>query len=146
MILYTLICDNEHRFEAWFRDSAAYDTQAARKRVLCPQCQSASVSKAPMAPAIAKGSGTPEPPPVSAKTHMSGHDPKLAEMLAKVRAHVEENFDYVGEKFPEEVRRIHYGETEERGIYGEASAEEAKSLIDEGIPVAPLPTVPRRDS
>jgi len=67
-------------------------------------------------------------------------------MAAKVREHIKENFDYVGEKFPEEVRRIHYGETEERGIYGEASAEEAKSLIDEGIPVAPLPIVPRRDS
>lgn len=146
MILYSLICTNEHRFEAWFRDSAAYDAQAAKKRVLCPQCQSSSVSKAPMAPAIAKASDAAGSRLPATKTHMAGRDPQLAEMLAKVRTHVEENFDYVGEKFPEEVRRIHYGETEERGIYGEASAEEAKSLIDEGIPVAPLPIVPRRDS
>jgi len=145
MILYSLTCENEHRFEAWFRDSAAFDAQASRKRVLCPHCQSPKVGKAPMAPAISKGAQGPSKR-LRGQAHMAGSDPKLAEMLAKVRAHVEQNFDYVGEKFPEEVRRIHYGESEERGIYGEATVEDTKELIEEGIAVSPLPIPPRRDS
>lgn len=145
MILYSLTCENDHSFEAWFKDSAAFDAQAARKRVLCPHCQSAKVEKAPMAPAISKGAAAPQKRPAG-QPQIAGNDPKLQELLAKVRAHVEENFDYVGDKFPEEVRRIHYGESEERGIYGEASPEDTKELIDEGIEVTPLPIVPRRDS
>lgn len=145
MILYSLTCGNNHAFEAWFKDSAAFDAQAARKRVLCPHCQSANVEKAPMAPAISKGSAPPRKRP-DRQPQIAGSDPRLQELLAKVRAHVEENFDYVGDKFPEEVRRIHYGESEQRGIYGEASLEDTKELIEEGIEVTPLPVVSRRDS
>src|SRR5262245_3005276 len=150
MIVYNLVCKSGHEFEAWFRDSAAYDAQAQRGRVVCPTCNTRSVSKAIMAPSLGKGAGRKEAPPApipgpTREPQVAGKDPKLAKLLSEVRDYVEKNYDYVGARFPEEARKIHYGETPERQIYGEASADEVKALTEEGVPVAPLPKLPRRD-
>ncbi len=141
MIKYDLICEKEHEFEAWFRDSAAFDEQSAKKKVVCPFCGSKKVSKAIMAPRVssktrAKGK----------QSMLAGQQAKLAKMMSEFRDHVEKTHDYVGDQFPEEARKIHYGETEHRDIYGEASLEDAKELVDEGVPVAPIPGPAKRDS
>jgi hypothetical protein len=149
MIVYNLVCKSGHEFEAWFRDSAAYDTQANKGRVVCPTCNTRSVSKAIMAPSLAKAGPREEAPPAAAQareSQVAGMDPKLTQLLTQVRDYVEKNYDYVGPRFSEEARRIYYGETPERQIYGEASADEVKALTDEGVPIAPLPKLPRRDS
>lgn len=143
MILYSLVCNHGHVFEAWFKDSAAFDRQTAARKVTCPQCGAAKVEKAPMAPRIAKKTEPERAAPLAAPT--SGKDAKLGKILKTLREHVEENYDYVGERFAEEARRIHHGEAEERDIYGEATAADARALKDEGIPVAPLPFLPRRN-
>ncbi len=144
MIRYDLICDSGHAFDGWYRDSAAFDTLAVNGLVECPVCGSCEVAKQLMTPRVpakanAKDDGGPQP------VFAGPQDPQqraLMEAMRKVRRHVEENADYVGEQFPEEARKMHYGETEERGIYGEASSEEAKELVEEGIPVSPLPKLP----
>jgi hypothetical protein len=137
MIRYQLVCKKDHAFEGWFRDSAAYDTQAKKGLLACPTCNSKQVKKAPMAPAVSKKNELAEAA-VKAKA--------MREWVSNVRKHVEKNAEYVGEKFPDEARAIHYGDAEERQIYGEATVEDAKELIEEGIPVAPLPSLPRADS
>lgn len=141
MIVFDLKCKEGHVFEAWFPDSKAFESQKAKKAIACPACGNRRVSKAPMAPNIARG-----------KTRETGvKPPALAErnetmvMLSKLRAEVEKNCDYVGEKFSEEARKIHYGETEKRNIYGEASKEEAEELVDEGVEFQRIPWV-RQDS
>ena len=154
MIVYRLVCKNGHEFEGWFQNSAAFDTQAAKGAVSCPACQSRKVQKALMAPKLGKGtrksaeeaSAPAEAPKAAAHAPSRQLDPRLEKLMAEVRAHVEKNYDYVGESFPEEARKIHYGEAEERRIYGEASGEEVKELIEEGVEVAPLPPIPRRNS
>ena len=137
MIRYALACDHDHEFEGWFGSSADYDDQHARGLLECPMCASKGVRKAVMAPAV---SGT------KAQGAMPAVDPKLREMMMlqaqAVRDHVEENFDYVGDAFAREARDIHEGKSEERGIYGEASGAEVKKLMDDGVPVAPLPQGP----
>ena len=143
MIHYDLTCDKGHDFDGWFRDSAAYDEQAARGLVSCTVCGSAQVEKQLMAPGIpVKGNRKEDP----AKKMVAGPvDPRLAmmmQMVREMRKHVEENAEYVGDRFAEEARKIHYEEAEHRGIYGEASPDEAKSLIEEGIAVHPLPRLP----
>jgi hypothetical protein len=137
MIRYQLVCKKSHAFEGWFRDSAAYDTQAKKGLLACPTCNSKQVNKAPMAPAVSKKGELAEAA-VKAKA--------MREWVSNVRKHVEKNAEYVGEKFPDEARAIHYGDAEERQIYGEATVEDARDLIEEGIPVAPLPSLPRADS
>ncbi|WP_375204155.1 DUF1178 family protein [Hyphococcus sp.] len=132
MIKYRLICDADHEFEGWFRDSADYDVQSEKGLIDCPSCGSDEVRKAVMAPAVARREG-------SRTERLAAIHKDLAGAVARARDYVEKNFDYVGEKFPEEARKIHYGETEERGIYGEASGKEVKELIDEGVQIAPLP-------
>ncbi len=132
MIKYRLICDDEHEFEGWFRDSADYDQQAEDGLVECPVCGSEEVRKAVMAPAIAKRSG-------SRRERLAGIRKDMVQAVERARDYVEKNFDYVGEQFPEEARKIHYGEAEDRGIYGEASGKDVKELIEEGIDVSPLP-------
>lgn len=143
MIRYDLICDKGHAFDGWFRDSAAFDAQAERGLVSCTVCGSVKVEKQLMAPGIPAKSNTKSEP---SKTMVAGPvDPRLAAMMQMVRdmrRHVEENADYVGDKFAEEARKIHYEEVEERGIYGEATPEDAKALIEEGIAVHPLPRLP----
>lgn len=139
MIVYDLRCPNDHVFEAWFRDSAGFDEQVRAAEVACPSCGSTKLAKAPMAPNIA-GSRRDGPPP-------DGDGP--AEMMAKLRklrAEVEKNSEHVGPRFPEEARKIHYGETEPRNIHGDASREDARALHDEGIEFAVIPWVTRTDS
>lgn len=143
MIKYDLICKKEHEFEAWFRDSAAYDEQADKGKVVCPICGSKKVEKAIMAPNV---STSRKKKSAKQQKMLAGQQAKLAKMMNEFRKNVEKTHDYVGEKFPEEARKIHYGETEQRDIYGEASLDEAKELVDEGVPVAPIPVAPKRDS
>jgi hypothetical protein len=137
MIKYALTCDHEHGFEGWFATSADYDDQAGRGLLACPVCDSRAVRKQIMAPAVAgtknRGPAADVPP------QMRG---MMMEAMGKVRAHVEENFDYVGDAFAKEARDIHEGRSEERGIYGEATPKDVKKLVEDGIPVAPLPPAP----
>jgi len=148
MIKYTLACDKGHSFESWFSDSSAYDKQAKRGLVACPQCGSAKVEKAIMAPRLSgtrKRAALPEIAAAPDKTPvavMSPVEQELRSKLKELREHIVKNADNVGEKFPEEARKIHYGETEHRSIYGVASLEDAKELAEEGIDVHPIPVLP----
>lgn len=137
MIVYQVKCSNDHEFEGWFRNSAAFEQQRKRGHIDCPICGDTDVSKAPMAPNLAKGSGRDESAKIVAK--------QVAGSLAQLRTYVEKNCDYVGESFPTEARKIHYGETEKRSIYGEASSQEVSKLTEEGIEVHQLPALPRRN-
>ena len=133
MIKYALACDQEHLFEGWFGASADYDDQTARGLIECPVCGSSAVRKQIMAPAVA---GT--------KASQSGDAPvdmraMMMDAMGKVRAHVEQNFDYMGDAFATEARAIHEGRSEDRGIYGEATPAEVKGLVEDGVKVAPLP-------
>ena len=143
MIHYDLICDQGHAFDGWFANSAAYDEQAGKGLVTCSHCGSVKVEKQLMAPGIPMKSNRKEPAP---KKMVSGPvDPRLAQlmqMVREMRKHVEENAEYVGDRFAEEARKIHYEEAVLRGIYGEASPDEAKALIEEGIAVHPIPRLP----
>jgi hypothetical protein len=150
MIKYALACDKGHTFESWFADSAAYDKQAKRGLVTCPVCNSAKVEKAIMAPRLsgtrkrAKAQGV-EAAPVADKAPvavMSPMEMELRSKLKELREHIVKNADNVGEKFPEEARKMHYGETEHRSIYGVASLDDAKELAEEGIDVHPIPALP----
>jgi len=135
MILFDLRCKDGHAFEAWFRDGAAYEEQVAAGDLACPVCGSAEVSKALMAPAV---SSRPKIDPAQAA--------EALRLLRRVQEHIERNFDHVGPRFPEEARKIHYGEAEKRNIYGEATPAEAKELRDEGIEIAQIPWLPRHDA
>lgn len=143
MIHYDLICDKGHAFDGWFRNSAAYDQQAKKGLVSCTVCGSAKVDKQLMAPGIPAKSNRKDEAP---KQMVGGPvDPRLSalmQMVRDMRKHVEENAEYVGERFAEEARKIHYEESGQRGIYGEASPDEARALIEEGIAVHPLPRLP----
>jgi hypothetical protein len=130
VIVYNLRCRNSHEFEGWFRNSDDFDSQSASGIIFCPVCDTRKVEKAIMAPAV---SGTK-------KDAAGGEDlTKMRQFMTGLRKYVQQNADYVGPNFAEEARKIHYGETEHRHIYGEASLEEAKELLDEGVDVAPLP-------
>jgi hypothetical protein len=134
MIRYTLRCDKDHAFEAWFRSS----DDVTKTETACPVCGSTAVEKAIMAPQVARKDR-------GEKMRLAAADPRRREMIAalkELRDKVTENADYVGEKFAEEARKIHYKEAEVRGIYGEATLDEAKGLIDEGIEFHPLPVLP----
>jgi hypothetical protein len=136
MIRYALCCEDGHEFEGWFSASSDFDDQAARGLVACPFCDSRAVRKQIMSPAVA-GTGKRE-----TVEHPTGRRSMMMEAMSRVRAHVESHFDYVGDRFADEARSIHQGKSEERGIYGEASAAEVKSLVADGVPVAPLPPEP----
>ena len=146
MIRYALICDRKHDFEAWFNNSADYDKQSKRHLVACPMCDSTKVDKAIMAPRLAgtrKGRQRAAETPASTSVAMlTPQEQELRAKLKEVREHITKNADYVGQKFPEEARKMHYGDIEHRSIYGEASLEAAKELHDEGIELHPLPTLP----
>ena len=156
MIRYTLACERQHSFESWFQNSAAYDKKAKRGLVTCPVCGSAKVEKAIMAPRLARADTVepsppaptppvPTPPASPPKTPvaiMSSQERELRQKLKELRDHVTKNANYVGPRFPEEARKIHYGESEHRSIYGEASPDEAKQLHEEGIEFHPLPILP----
>ena len=137
MIKYALACDREHVFEGWFGSSGDYDDQLERGLLACPVCASPGVKKQIMAPAVAgtkkKGEAIETPAPMRAM---------MMEAMSRVRQHVEDNFDYVGDTFATEARAIHEGRSEDRGIYGEATPTEVKALVADGVPVAPLPPEP----
>jgi hypothetical protein len=143
MIRYDLTCENGHAFDGWFADSAAYDKLARKKLVECTHCGSLKVEKQIMAPGIPMKSNRKADAPVKLSTPPT--DPRMREMvqmMRELRQHVETNAENVGDKFAEEARKIHYKESEERGIYGHATADDAKALIEEGISVMPLPRLP----
>jgi hypothetical protein len=157
MIRYSLRCERDHAFESWFQDSSAYDAQVKRKLVSCPVCSSVKIEKAIMAPRIVgkKGRERVEPVPAPAPAApaeipaaatstplMMAQERELRAKLKELRDHIVKNADNVGEQFPNEARKMHYGDIEHRPIYGEASPEEARSLVDEGIEVSPLPVLP----
>jgi hypothetical protein len=135
MIRFAFICEQGHDFEAWFASGKAYEDQAKRHAVVCPSCGSADVRKAPMAPAVRRRREAPVSQEASARK-------KTYAFLKGLRDHLQANAENVGPAFPEEARKIHYGETEARSIYGEASLEEARDLRDEGVPALPLPPLP----
>jgi hypothetical protein len=145
MIVFDLSCHEGHRFEGWFASSTDYADQQERGLLACPSCGSAEVSKAPMAPAVpAKGNTRqevlpPEPPRQVANTAMPPEVQKALAALAKAQSAALKNSTWVGDKFAEETRKMHYGERDEAPIHGQASLAEAKALIEEGVPVAPLP-------
>ena len=153
MIHYNLRCDEGHEFDSWFNSSASFDKQAKRGLLECPQCGSGKVERALMTPSVPrKGRVTaePAPPPPAAKKqapavaaeHVPDH---IRAMLQKLRAEVEKNCDYVGDSFADEARRIHNGESDPRGIYGETTPQEAEALKEDGIEIARIPWVPRAD-
>ena len=156
MIRYALRCDQGHTFESWFQSSAAYDGQRKRKLVICPTCSSAKVEKALMAPRLGRSTGkdtasVTEAPvattpggeaPSEQVALVSAEERELRTKLKELRDFIVNKADNVGRNFPTEARKMHYGDIEHRPIYGEASGEEARDLIEEGIEVAPLPVVP----
>lgn len=151
MIRYTLACEAGHGFESWFPSSDSYDDQVARGFVTCPVCGSARVGKGMMAPAIARSGREAEAPAVATPPQPAEVVPQLATtepeqrlraLMQALRAEATKGADDVGPRFPEEARRMHYGEAETRAIYGQASLDEARELLDEGIAVAPLPPAP----
>ena len=156
MIHYNLRCDKGHAFESWFQSSSAYEAQEKRKLVNCPVCGSAKVERGIMAPQIVSKRGRESaeaaPAPAAATTTevaapastplMMAQERELRAKLKELREHIVKNADNVGERFPNEARKMHYGDIEHRPIYGEASPEEARALIDEGVEVTPLPVLP----
>jgi len=153
MIVYSLKCAREHNFEVWFRDSSSYEQQVARRAVACPECGSSKVSKAPMAPRLSRGAAM-EAEPAAAQAQeprASPTAPEGAAMMARrsleaLQRQVEASCEYVGERFPEEARKIHYGEAKRRDIYGEAKDDEAKALAEEGVEFHRIPWIRRGHS
>jgi hypothetical protein len=156
MILYRLRCGKGHEFESWFKDSKAYERQEKRSLIGCPECGDSKVARAVMAPRIGKGgkkqavvsSDVPAAPEPSSEQQqmatLAKHMPKeMRETLLKLRKQVEKNCEHVGDKFAEEARKIHYGESDKRGIYGETTNKEAEALAEEGIEFGRLPWIPR---
>jgi len=161
MILYELKCPADHRFEGWFRNSDTYDMQAANGEIACPICGETLITKAPMAPHVARGREATPQAAMASGDGPEGATPAAArsatlpqttanvdpiQILRAIRRHIEANFIPVGTNFAEEARKIHYGEAEHRAIYGDATAEEAEALADEGIDIAQVPWVPPTDS
>ena len=143
MIRYALRCDQGHDFESWFASAAAYDTLRGQGHVACPVCGASTVEKALMAPAVAQ---PPTPKPAKAPRVPAPPDPALAAKIEALRRHVEANSDYVGLNFATEARAMHLGDVPERAIHGEAKIDEARALLEEGVPVAPLPFLPRNQT
>ncbi len=163
MILFILKCGKRHEFEAWFRDNAAYDRQHARNLIVCPDCGSHAVEKAPMAPRLGRSHKSSQEAPVeNAAPVVSDAEPaanlpapdadatptpaQVRRALQVLRRHVEKNCEDVGSRFAEEARRMHKGDAKARGIYGEATPTDAKALIDDGIEIASIPWVPSSDA
>jgi hypothetical protein len=156
MIRYQLRCEHGHAFDSWFQSSSAYESQEKRRLVNCPACGSAKVERAIMAPQIVSKKGrdiaAPEPAPAAAPATdvaapastplMMAQERELRAKLKELRDHIVKNADNVGERFPNEARKMHYGDIEHRPIYGEASPDEARALIEEGVEVSPLPVLP----
>jgi hypothetical protein len=159
MILYNLVCAKGHEFESWFAGSAAYDKQAKRGLIECPVCGSTKVEKALMTPRLARtrkstpaapspDAAAPEPSapavpePATPVAVISPQERELRAKLKELREHLVSNAENVGQRFPEEARKMHYGEKKHRSIYGTASPDDAKALHEEGVEFAPLPVLP----
>jgi hypothetical protein len=163
MIRYALVCDSHHEFESWFANSAAYDKQVRRGLVTCPSCGSAKVEKALMTPRLGRSEGSlrheaasnpqaPASPPAEAAPDaaatpapvamMTPQEHELRQKLRELRDHLVKNAENVGQRFPEEARKMHYGEAQHRSIYGVASAKDAEALHEEGIAFSALPVLP----
>jgi hypothetical protein len=143
MIKYALACEQAHEFESWFPSSDAFETQRKRGFVTCPFCDSDKVEKRIMAPSVARKDKAPVSAPESQPVAtLSDKEKEIRAMLRAMREHVMKNAENVGKGFAEEARKMHYGETEERSIYGEANPSDAQALLEEGIEVLPLPIVP----
>lgn len=141
MIRFDLVCGADHAFEGWFRDGASFDEQARSGSLSCPICGDSAIRKAVMAPAISRGADPPGA--ADAKREQLA---KALHMMRQVQDYVEKNFDNVGDRFAEEARRMHLGEAPHRDIYGRATVEEATALRKEGVPVRPLPVLPKLDA
>lgn len=137
MISFSIVCENDHDFEAWFRNGDDFDAQRRRKLIACPACGSTKVEKALMAPAVSTGRRK-ETMALAIGTEQRKAMAKLKELTEKLK----QGADYVGDKFADEARKIHFGETEARGIYGEATVDEARSLHEDGVEFLPLPNIP----
>lgn len=149
MILFDLSCGAGHHFEGWFRNSETFDEQQSAGAICCPSCGNTQVSKAPMAPHVRRSiPGRPEAAreEASPDTAVAGPEQQIRESLEALRRHVEKTCEYVGGGFPEEARRIHYGEVSARNIYGEATEQEAKALKSEGVTFRKIPWLPRRSN
>ena len=146
MIRFLLKCDKDHRFESWFASNAAFDQLQAAAHLSCAICGSATVEKALMAPAVAKTAAAlaPTEAPAPQTQSLAVPDPQLAARLQALRDHVEANSSYVGTEFVKQAREMHLGDLPERPIHGEARIDEARALLEDGIPVAPLPFLPTR--
>ncbi len=153
MIKYSLICNKEHAFEGWFSTSEDFDAQKKRNLVNCPICNSSDIAKTLMAPSIStRNVKTPDPGSqgnkaaketvLTANSEIPANFNELVSQMRDLRTHIQKNSDNVGNKFPDEARKIHYGEVEKRSIYGQASAEDVKELVEEGVEVLPLPVLP----
>ena len=149
MILYRLRCSKGHAFDGWFKDSAAFDRLAKRGLLECPHCGDAKVERALMRPAVARREALPAPipvpqPPVPSPAVAGGPMPaQMRAMLQRMRTEVEKHCDYVGPQFAEKARKMHRGESDKRGIYGETSPDQAEALAEEGIEFGRLPWIPR---
>ena len=154
MIRYNLRCERGHAFESWFQSSSAYESQEKRKLVSCPSCGSVKVERGIMAPRIVSKKGRENSAPVAAEVAgtevaatestplLMAQEVELRAKIKELRDHITKNADNVGERFPNEARKMHYGDIEHRPIYGEASPDEARALIDEGVEVSALPVLP----
>ncbi len=137
MILFALCCANKHEFEAWFRDGEGFEAQRAAGEIVCPVCGDGSVGKAVMAPRLGRSRDATQPRAAIAQ---------MRKVLVEMRRQIEAHCDYVGPRFAEEARRIHYGEADAHGIYGEATEAESRELADEGIQFGQIPWIPPTDS
>lgn len=141
MIRYTLECDNKHRFESWFQSADAFETVQTRGLVACPDCGDTRVKKTLMAPSVPKKGNAK---PADSQPMTNAPDAELAKAMQALREHVEKTSDYVGDNFAREARAMHDGEKPHRAIYGSAKLEDAKKLVEDGVPAMPLPFIPRQ--
>ena len=137
MIRYDLVCENEHFFESWFKDSKSYQKQLEANEIACPKCNNSNISKSLMAPGIPKKTNTKNSNVIANSSSRSIND-----AIRKIRDEIKKNSEYVGDQFPEEARKIHYNEAEMRSIYGKASKTEITELVDEGIDIIQIPEIP----
>ncbi len=144
MIRFALKCSEGHRFESWFQSGDDFEALLARDMVVCPDCGTASVSKDLMAPKLGASAKVAEETPNLPQPMTNSPDPEIADAIKKLKAHVEQNSDYVGNEFVREARAMHLGDIPQRSIHGEAKPEDAKKLIEDGVPALPLPFVPRQ--
>ena len=137
MIRYDLVCENEHFFESWFKDSKSYQKQLEANEIGCPKCNNSNISKSLMAPGIPKKTNTKNGNVIANSSSSS-----ISNAIRKIRDEIKKNSEYVGDQFPEEARKIHYNEAEMRSIYGKASKKEITELVDEGIDIIQIPEIP----